>query len=666
MNSLQAKKSSDTGKSWEDSYREKWKWDRVAWGTHCVDCYPANCSYRVYVRDGKIVREEPSANYTTVEKGVPDMNPAGCQKGASWSQTLTDKNRVLYPMRRAGERGEGKWERISWDDALTAIADSILDAIKESGPRSITRIGSSEGGIQSLALANHMFQRMGATVTDGQGELNDLNPGVYLTFGRLSSTPSVDDWFQSDLTIIWANNPAVSAIPYVHFINESRYRGCEVVTIAPDYSPSAIHSDQFIPVRGGTDAALALAMCRVMLDENLVDEAFVREQTDLGFLIRTDNGRFLRQSDVVEGGAEDVFHIFDIHATKISAAPQTLDLGGLQPALSGNYRATLRDGSAVDVVPAFVLMQRRLDAYSPEQASSLCGIHPETIRQLARKVARKRTRILGGWTLGKSYHGDLMERALCLVLALTGNWGKKGAGIRSVGLGMFDGPYMLPFKTRAGQQATLEMVQTAVVRITAAMAKDPTLTPEIIAQQEESEAGFDLGVNSPFLFWYYHCGYRDMWNNPAWNDPAMKRSFDAYVKEAIERGWWRGTNLLAPEDKHHVLFNVGSNPLRTIRGGKSKYLDGAWDNFRMIVCVDFRLSTTALYSDLVLPAAQHYEKTNFPFSGPETMNVTFSDRVVVRRAKRAPSGRYSGRGAENFRTRTVAASPPTRRQTARS
>jgi len=614
--------------AWEKAYRDKWKWDRVAWGTHCTDCYPANCPYRVYVRDGRIVREEPAGTFETVEAGVPDMNPAGCQKGAAWSQMLHGKDRVLHPLRRVGERGEGKWQRISWDEALSEIADAMLDAMQEAGPRSIVRLGTTEGGMQALALAHHLFLRLGATLTDVQAEVNDLAPGLHITFGRFASTPSVDDWFHSELTLIWATNPAYSAIPWFHYFTEARYRGGEVVTITPDYSPSAIHADQFVPVRIGSDAALALAMCRVLVDEHLVDEAFVREQTDLGLLIRTDNGRFLRQGDLCDGGADDVFHLFDTRSRRITAAPRTLDLGGLEPALEGAYRATLRDGTTVEVVPAFALLRRRLDAYAPEAASAICGVHPETIRQLARKVARKRTRIILGWTTGKSYHGDLMERAMCLVLALTGNWGKKGAGIRGWGSGMFDGPFLLTVKTRPGQEATAEMLQGEAARIQALLAEDSTLTLEILMRREAVAGGLQTGMTPPFFFWYHHCGYRELWNRPSWNDPAMRRSFDDYVQEAVEKGWWRGHVHPTPDAPHRVLINIAGNILRTVRGGQRMLLDSAWPKFRLIVTVDFRLSTTALYSDIVLPAAQHHEKTNFAYTVPDVMNLTFDDRVV--------------------------------------
>jgi complex iron-sulfur molybdoenzyme family reductase subunit alpha len=96
-----------------------------------VDCYPGGCPWRVYVRDGKIVREEQSGTLQVVQEGVPDMNPMGCQKGACWSYIHYAPERVTKPLKRAGERGEGKWQEVSWDEALTDIADAMLDAAQD-------------------------------------------------------------------------------------------------------------------------------------------------------------------------------------------------------------------------------------------------------------------------------------------------------------------------------------------------------------------------------------------------------------------------------------------------------------------------------------------------------------------------------------------------------
>src|SRR3970040_867539 len=116
--------------TWADRYRDKWKWDKVTWGSHAVDCYPGGWPHRVYLRDGKIVRDEQSGTLPVVQQGVPDMNPMGCQKGACWGYLHYNPDRVTKPLKRAGERGEGKWQGVSWDQALTEIADGMVAAVE--------------------------------------------------------------------------------------------------------------------------------------------------------------------------------------------------------------------------------------------------------------------------------------------------------------------------------------------------------------------------------------------------------------------------------------------------------------------------------------------------------------------------------------------------------
>jgi len=312
-----------------DSYRDRWKWQRTVWGTHCVDCYPGNCAFRVYVKDGRVLREEQSGTYRTVEEGVPDMNPMGCQKGAVWGTRTLGRDRLLYPMRRVGRRGSGKWRRISWDEALTAVAEAVLDAIREAGPASIIHeTAPAQGGLMAVVAPARFNQLIGGTTLDLEGMINDFNAGQYITFGKWAVS-SADDWFHSDTLFIWHMNPVFTRIPFYHFIAEARYRGAEVITVAPDFSPSAIHADRYVGVRPGSDAALALGMCQVIIDEGLADEGFVREQTDLPLLVRTDTRRFLRGCDVEEGGREDQFYVFDEAAQRVVPAPRDkLELGG--------------------------------------------------------------------------------------------------------------------------------------------------------------------------------------------------------------------------------------------------------------------------------------------------------------------------------------------------
>lgn len=632
-------------RGWEDVYRFKWTWDGVYWGTHCVDCYPGNCPFRVYVKDGMVWREEQAGTFQTIEEGVPDWNPMGCQKGAAWSQQLYSPDRLAYPLKRVGARGEGKWKRITWDEATTEIADAIIDAILEEGPESIVQEGTPE--VQTIVPTSRFMGVIGGTTLDLQGSFNDFSMGLHITFGKFCPVSSADDWFHSELILIWHMNPIYTRIPFYHFIAEARYRGAEVITIAPDVSPSTVHADYYVPINFATDAAFALSMVQVILSEGIEDRQFISEQTDLPFLVRRDNGRYLRQADLEGKGRSDQLYFWDRKTGK----PTPADRGHLklppdaEPALEGTYQVTLHDQTTVSVSPVLQILRERLDEdYTPEKQQSITGIHPDIVRMIARKAAKKKTNIMLGWNSCKYYHGDLMERSMCLFLAVTGNWGKKGTGIRSWSGGMFDGLILTMSKARPGVAATENVLQGIEMAVQMAKQQDPSRTYEIaikemalmriagqIRQTAAGEPGAPIGgarMSPPFLWWYYHAGYAERWNKKEWNDPSMKRSFQEYLDEALSKGWFAGVPYLPPNKRPLVLIECGGNMLRRTRGGQTALLKNLWDKFKLIVSIDFRLNITGLHSDIVLPAAQHYEKLGFHIPTPHVMNLTFSDRAA--------------------------------------
>ncbi|MCZ7535016.1 MAG: molybdopterin-dependent oxidoreductase [Acidimicrobiia bacterium] len=284
----------------------RWAWDRVTWSSHCGNCI-ANCAYRLYLDDGRVVYEEVSGDMPAYD-GVPDMNPLGCQKGAAWQAQLDGGDRLHHPLRRVGERGSGEWERIGWDDAFNTIADAVIDAIEAEGPNSIMVDEGAEGGLLTSLAKGRFVNSLDAIALDSNATVSDIHLGQWMTFGTLLGGSSADDTFHSDVILIWNANPAFTRIPYFHYLPEARYRGAHVVLIAPDYSPSAMHCDQFVSVVPGSDAALGLAMAQVILDENLADLDFVRSQTDLPLLVKVGDGHFLRESDMQEGGRDDRFY----------------------------------------------------------------------------------------------------------------------------------------------------------------------------------------------------------------------------------------------------------------------------------------------------------------------------------------------------------------------
>ena len=627
--------------NWTDLYRQKWTWDKVTWGTHLIDCYPGSCLFRVYTKDGVVWREEQAGLYPEIEPGVPDMNPRGCQKGACFSDVMYGPERLRYPLRRVGERGAGKWERISWDEALTVVADGMLDAMEEVGPESIIyETGPGNGGIVNGPLPGWRLSRLiGATVLDTNGMIGDFNVGLYETFGKFQFVSSVDDWFHADLILTWHMNPVFTRIPSAHFIYEARYHGTQVVNISPDYNASAVHADLWVPVEPGSDAALALAMCRIIIDEGWVNHDFVVEQTDLPLLVRLDNRRYLRQTDLEPeepDARDDQFYVWDEESGGPALAPRDTLRMKVRPALEGRFAVTLPGGEQIEVTTVFELLRERLDAYTPEHAASITGVRPSIIRRLAKMVAEaKRVHILQGWNVNKYYHGDLIERSQALLLALTGNFGRKGTGMRGFNTGQLQVGTVV--KDHAGIEGFIKLAENVLSVEEELLAEDPTLTEEMLAigvEQAESQRRVLLPYPSGPLtvpaafYWYWHAGYKEVWNRPEWSDPAMKRPLGEYLDEAVAKGWWEGVALPPPDRPPRVLMEVGCSTLRRTRGGYKILRERLWPQLKLITTVDVRMSATARQSDIVLPAAGFYEKTDFRFPTAHINFLTFTEQAV--------------------------------------
>ncbi|MCZ7526748.1 MAG: molybdopterin-dependent oxidoreductase [Acidimicrobiia bacterium] len=582
----------------------------------------------------------------------------GCNKGAAWSAQLEAPDRLLYPLRRVGERGSGQWERITWDEALDEIADAVLDTIEEEGPESILKEGTPEIGAGVMAV-DRFLGLLGGTITDLNGSINDFAPGHHLVFGKFFPWQDEAELFNSDVLVFWHVNPAYTTIPFFHFFSEARYKGTELVLFAPDVSPSHSHVDYHVPVRWGTDAAVALAMCQVVVEEGLVDEDFVRTQTDLSLLVRSDTQRFLRRSDLVEGGRDDQFFHLDPDRGPVEASRANL-LCDYEPALSGSATVTLLDGSTVEVRPLMERLRVLLADYTPERVQEIAGTHPEVLRALARKIGGGRTRILMGMGANKAYHSDLYQRTMNLLLGLTGNWGRHGAGINCWATTQIDGQMITGAKPAVGAAAA-EQVLAALDEIEAQLrADDPTMTDELVSLEMWRGAVTGGQMAPPVFLWYWHCGFAERWNDPRFNDPAMARRFDEYFQEALEAGWWDRVARPRPETPPRVLFECGGNMLRRTRGGRGIVLEHLWPKLRKIVTIDVRMSATALQSDIVLPAAQHYEKVGMDIP---IMALVMSDAAAAPLGEampewemfaelcRAVERRAAARGMESFRHR---------------
>ena len=613
-------------KDFSDIYREQWQWDKVVKGTHTrANCISA-CSWDVYVKDGIAWREEQAAIYEPPRPDVPDLNPRGCQKGACYTSLQLSEARVTHPMKRVGERGEGKWKRVSWDEALTDIADKLIDVAAEQSTESIIfDDGTTNAGYGPETAGDIRFaEAMQTTKIDSWGGVGDLPMGAIQTWGMYNCEGTADDWFRSDYIVIWVGNPITTRIPEVHFMHEARYRGAKLVVVAPDLSPSTVHADMWINIKPETDAALGLACAQVMIEEDLIDRDYVLQQTDLPMLVRKDNQRFLRHSDMKKGGRDNGVYIWDEKRKRAALAPgcegdgeggRSRELGKLKPALSGDFEVKLADGSTVEVYTVYDRLVNQLnDEYRPEQSEQTTGINANLIRRFAREMAAApNAMIFASWGACKHYHSDLFQRAMILLMALTGNQGKPGSGVRIAAWWGMDGlDSMVTLDLTLGEK--LKMIPKAI----------RGLTP-----RDYEDVFTDISKKAPntplMTFLYVHGGYKELWDRDDLQDPALPQNLSHYMRESLDKDWMR---IHPPEDRTPKAYIfTGVNPLRrwpASQIAREKF----WPKLDLVVSVNFRMSTSSMYADYVLPVAAYYEKYGIKYGQTYLPYIITSDKAT--------------------------------------
>jgi DMSO reductase family type II enzyme molybdopterin subunit len=494
---------------------------------------------------------------------------------------------------------------ISWDQALGEIADKLIDAIVEGGPDTVVMDPGTNGiGSTAYAAAQRLADAIDCVTLDPNPEIGDHQQGAAVTYGGIVGARSPEEFFHSDLILIWSGNPAYTQIPNYHYLSEARDHGATIVAITPDYNASAIHADLWVPIRPGTDAALALAIAKPILDERHYDTTLLREQTDLPLLVRRDTNRLLRESDLKRDGSDETLYCWDATRGALAvASTDTLALSGA-PALEGTFEVETLAGR-VHVQPVFERLKAHVAPWTPEATSAVCGTPPVLIRRLARLlVTAKAASNVETLCLGKIHHGDAIMRAQILVFVLAGHLGRKGAGYCPVASLAPDGQNAMFGETRGLLSPSAELSR----RHAFAMLRDHLLrrpmSREVIRALSE-EFVSSKGSASATLFWLLHGGIIDV-AAAGW-DTTLPRDAHEYVREALERKWQA---IEPPPDRRpRALLVMAGNPLRRVRGAH-RLREVLWPKLDLVVVTDIRMSSTARFADYVLPVAASYEKPN--------------------------------------------------------
>ncbi len=343
------------------------------------------CLVKAHVKDGTIVRiSTDDANEDTLT--CPQIR--ACLRGRSYRQFVYNPERLKYPMKRVGKRGEGKFEKISWEEAINTIYNETERITKKYGRASLySNYGSGNwGGITSgRVMFNKLMGMTGGYLgyhnTYSTAQTSHATP---YTYGTGSTGSSLDSLVNSKLIILWGFNPAetIFGTPTNFYLQKAKEAGAKFYVVDPRQTDTAVAlADEWFPIRPTTDNALMDAMMYVIITENLHDKEFLNK-----YCIGHD------ESHLPEGVPEG----------------ESLE----------SYILGKKDG-----IPK-----------TPEWAERICGLPSNKIRQLAREYATaKPAALIQGWGPQRHMNGEQIVRGSTVLASLTGNVGINGGWASGAG-----------------------------------------------------------------------------------------------------------------------------------------------------------------------------------------------------------------------------------------
>jgi anaerobic selenocysteine-containing dehydrogenase len=366
---------------------------RIVRGACPHDC-PDTCALLVTVEDGRAVRVEGDPEHPFTRGGL-------CVKVNDYVDHVYSPDRILRPLRRVGAKGAGRFQPVSWEEALEEIAERYRGIVAEHGPEAILPYSylGTEGILNGLNVGDPFFHRLGATISERTFCDSGASTAYIMTVGPTAGIDP-ESFALSRYIILWAANVQSTNLHMWPFLQEAQRRGAKLVVIDPVRTRTAQAADWHLPIRPGTDAALALGLMHVIISEGHLDADYVERHT-VGFpelVARVQEYPPERVAQITGIPAADIQTLAREYATtqpaaiRIGVAIERHASGGQAvraitslPALVGAWR---RPGGGVLALPLWAF---------PVNWDVL---HGSTLR-------RPGTRVLNQWRLGPALTGEL-------------------------------------------------------------------------------------------------------------------------------------------------------------------------------------------------------------------------------------------------------------------
>ena len=298
----------------------------------CRNCY-GRCTINGIVKNGRLVRVE----------GRPGTYSEGtiCSRAFAIPQLVNSPLRVRYPMKRVGERGEGKWERITWDEAWDIIIPKFKEVIEQYGGHTILANNGTGRDQLNISVLQKCFYDMGSVGGFGVGSICKI-AGDFVQKTTIGNPCQFTGWNPEDtnLIVMWARGMFSWGYYDWIYIKKALDRGAKLMVVDPRHTAAAAKSTMWVPIRPGSDMALILAIINEMISSGRFDKDFATKWTNSSFLLNNQTGLLLRESDLADGGSKDKIAYWD-EGTGSVQFWDTVDLAWSvddpKPALLGSY-----------------------------------------------------------------------------------------------------------------------------------------------------------------------------------------------------------------------------------------------------------------------------------------------------------------------------------------
>ncbi|WP_165170837.1 molybdopterin-dependent oxidoreductase [Adlercreutzia sp. ZJ242] len=393
--------------------------ERIAYTFHYRHCQ-CNCHLKCTVRDGRLALIEPN--------DWPDKrNETICVKGISELQHTYSLERLQTPLKRVGERGQGEFVEISWEEALDTIADEVKRIQEKYGKDAICTMLSVDSLSVNLNRLLGSQEKPHSGIDIGLG--NGFSPALAEPSNQGSASNEFRDWKNAKTILNVGCNSLETCMVTARYFFDAKDAGAEIITIDPNFSTTAANSSRWIPIEPGTDAALYSGMMSIILDNGWYDEDYLIANTNLPFLVKTSDGSLLRDHEATKGEdpASNPFKVIDQKTGEV----RSYNADGISAQLEGTV---VIEGE--QYTTAFALLKQKMAECPAKWAAEKTGIPEETIYEITEKYACKGPSILsfGFGGADKFANADVSGHAAVTLATLVGSF---GTGIPGRGAGAY-------------------------------------------------------------------------------------------------------------------------------------------------------------------------------------------------------------------------------------